>query len=316
MAVPTLRQALFCGIRVVHSPGAREMSDVHSWNISVLGAGGMLGTELTARLRASQWQVRAFDLPEWDIRRQSDIERAVADADVVINCAAFTDVDRAERARDTAEAINATAVRELARNAARAGCHMIHISTDFVFDGMSSTVPYDETATPNPLSVYGRTKLEGETAVRQEADSWTILRIQWTYGIAGNNFVRKLVQRASSGTDVRMVSDQRGAPTWTRNVADVIRALAENGAQGVFHYAARGCNTRFEIAEFILSELGVPCTLVPCRTSDFPNAAPRPLNSCFDCTRLDEILPLPRPHWTEALGTFLAQNRAELLSIR
>lgn len=273
----------------------------------------MLGTELTAVLKASPWRVREYDLPDWSILHKATIEQAVADADVVINCAAFTDVDGAERTPAVARAVNATAVRGLAQATKAAGCHLIQISTDFVFDG-SATLPYDETAVPNPLSVYGRTKLEGETIVREEAGSWTILRIQWTYGAAGNNFVRKLVQRASSGNEVRMVSDQRGAPTWTRDVAGVIRTLAEIRGQGVFHYAARGCNTRFEIAEFILAELGIACTLVPCQTSDFPDAAPRPLNSCFDCTKIEAVLPQPRPHWAEALGKFLVQNRNELLN--
>ncbi|NOY81875.1 MAG: dTDP-4-dehydrorhamnose reductase [Kiritimatiellaeota bacterium] len=289
------------------------MSEAGPLNVSVLGGRGMLGSELTASPGGAG--IRCYDLPEWDIRRAVDRERAVADADAVVNCAAYTNVDRAEREPAAAREVNANAVRELARLTASKGCYLLHVSTDFVFDGRQTT-PYDEEVVPCPLNVYGQTKLEGEEAVRREGGSWAVLRIQWTYGAAGNNFVRKLAARASKEGVVRMVTDQRGAPTWTRDVVEAIRVLLARRAQGVFHYAAAGCATRFEIARFILERLGIHCDLNPCRSSDFPMSAPRPFNSCFDCGKIDAILPKPRPHWSESLAAFIARERQVLLDLK
>ncbi len=273
--------------------------------IAVLGGNGMLGTDLSAVLAAQGYQPVAYDLPDFDICQPQHVQRALHDATAVINCAAYTNVDGAESDRDIARAVNGVAVGDVGRAAAERGIYVLHISTDFVFDG-ATEAPYTETDQPNPLSVYGSTKLGGEAALVASGCEHAIVRVEWTYGAAGRNFVTKLLERASTNPALKMVADQTGSPTWTVDVARALAELLEQRTQGLYHYAADGYATRYEVAEFILHTLGLGNELTPCRTADFPAAAQRPLNSRFCCDKIDGILQRPRPHWQSAMRTFLA----------
>ena len=276
--------------------------------VVVLGARGMLGSDLVPALEQSGRQIRAFDLPECDITRAADLERALEQADLVINAAAWTDVDGAEKNPEAAYAVNAEAPGRLGELAARMGAYVIHISTDFVFDGRLDR-PYREDDPPNPLGVYGATKFEGERRLLASGCAGLVLRIQWTYGRFGKHFISKFLERVRSGVPLMMVADQIGSPTWTRDVSAAIAALLPRRPTGLLHYAAGGYATRFEIAREILElrDLGDK-PLQPCRTADFPAAAARPLNSRFDCTRVDALLPDPRPHWRDSLRKYLASE--------
>ncbi len=225
-------------------------------------------------------------------------------AAAVINCAAYTNVDRAETEPAQARAVNADAVGRLGRIAARHDVHVIHISTDFVFDGTLDR-PYAEDDFPQPLSVYGATKLAGEQLLRESGCSWTIVRVQWTYGSGGPNFISKFLDRAASSLELKMVDDQIGAPTWTRDVARDLVELLERRENGLFHYAADGYATRFEVARYILQVCGLERKLISCRTADFPAAARRPLNSRFNCAKIDAMLTRKRLAWKESLREFL-----------
>jgi len=266
----------------------------------------MLGTDLCTALRGSGWQVTALDLPEFDITCADHLESALDGVGAVVNCAAYTNVDGAETQRVLAEAVNGCAPGVLGRLAAARGVYVLHVGTDFVFDGELER-PYREYDEPHPLSVYGATKLAGEQAVLSSGCSSAVVRVEWTYGRAGANFVSKFLARATATDDLVVVADQVGTPTWTRDVAAVLCRFVDRRIEGLYHYAAAGYATRYEVAEAILALRGLGGKrLRQARTADVPAAARRPLNSRFDCTRIDALGLPPRPPWRAALKEFLA----------
>lgn len=273
--------------------------------IAVTGGRGMLGTDLACELRRAGFEPVPLDLPEFNLCDSAHLRRLVAECDAVINCAAYTNVDKAESEPALAAAVNAAAPGELGRLAAAAGRYVLHISTDFVFDGAGEH-PWRETDTPAPLSVYGSTKLDGERTLAASGCRHAVVRVQWTYGKNGNHFIKKLLERAQSAAEVKMVDDQVGAPTWTRDVSAALVELLKRQATGLYHYAAAGFASRLDVAAFALRELGLERRLVACKTADFPAPARRPLNSRFDCSRLDGLLGsgFRRP-WQDALREFL-----------
>lgn len=283
---------------------------VRAETVAVLGGRGMLGTALVPVLEHAGFGVMVYDLPEWSICSEPDLRRALDGAAAVANCAAYTNVDGAESEPAKAAAVNTRAVARLGEMAAASDVYVLHVSTDFVFDGRQSR-PYTETDTANPLSVYGATKLDGERGLTASGCEHAILRVQWTYGAAAGNFVTKILDRAAHSDVLRVVDDQVGAPTWTGDVAAVLRALLEQRHTGLLHYAAAGAASRFDVAAFILRECGFHgVRLERCQTADFATAAVRPLNSCFDCRRIDRVLARPRPDWHEPLAAFLHSRRA------
>ncbi|MBN2451353.1 MAG: dTDP-4-dehydrorhamnose reductase [Lentisphaeria bacterium] len=271
----------------------------------------MLGTEVCEVLRrAGGFEPLALDLPEFDLRDRARLEAVLADADAVVNCAAYTDVDGAEANPALADAVNHLAVGTLGALAAARGLYVLHVSTDFVFDGTLDR-PYRETDQTHPINVYGATKHAGEEALRDSGANHAIVRVEWTYGRAGRHFVGKLLERAAAARELSMVADQVGAPTWTRDVAGALAVLLARRVEGLFHYAAAGYATRFEVARAVLDLAGRgDRILTPCRTADFAAAARRPLNSRFDCGRIDGILATPRPHWRDALERYLRGEAA------
>jgi dTDP-4-dehydrorhamnose reductase len=275
----------------------------------------MLGTDLVPALRDAGHHVTVLDLPECDIRRAADLAAAVAGADAIVNCAAYTAVDRAETDAATAAAVNATAVGVLGRLAERTGAYVLHISTDFVFDGTLDR-PYRETDAANPLGVYGQTKLAGETALAASGCRHAILRVQWTYGNGGANFVRRLCDRAAADGRLRVVSDQVGAPTWTREVSAALCVLLARRLTGLWHYAADGYASRYDVARFVVNTLGLDVPVTPCGTAEVPAPARRPLNSRFDCSRFDSLVGVPRRSWQAALADFLREHGAALWPAR
>ncbi|MCK5801433.1 MAG: sugar nucleotide-binding protein, partial [Lentisphaeria bacterium] len=186
------------------------------------------------------------------------------------------------------------------------GVHVLHIGTDFVFDGHLDR-PYGETDTTSPLSVYGTTKLEGEKRLLDSGCACAVVRVQWTYGRGGANFITKFLDRARASDELAMVDDQIGAPTWTVDVARALIQLLQIHATGLYHYAAAGQATRFEVAQAVLDLLRLDGKrLRPCCTTDFPAAAERPLDSRFDCAKIDALPGIVRPPWRDSLTTFLS----------
>ena len=266
----------------------------------------MLGTDIVGLCQEKGIEVQGLDLPEFDITDTAQLTEAVKGSETVINCAAYTNVEKAESEPEIAYKVNAEAVGRLGETAKAAGAAVLHISTDFVFDGQSD-LPYIETDPMNPISAYGRSKAGGEKLLTETAGRFCIVRVQWTYGINGSNFVKKLIELARAGKSLRVVDDQTGSPTATVEAASSICQLLEDMPQGIFHFAAAGFVSRYDMAKFMFDKLGMKVKLSRCKTSEYAAAAARPLNSCFDCSKIQSLLDEPIKPWQEPLEHFLEQ---------
>jgi len=266
----------------------------------------MLGSDLAMVCKQRGLAANAVDLPECDITNQRHLAETLEDKDVVINCAAYTNVEKAESEPELANKVNAHAVENLGKLAKKAGIWVLHISTDFVFDGKNEQ-PYTETDMTNPINAYGKSKLLGEKLLGQTRCRHCILRIEWTYGENGNNFIKKLIEHAKTGQPLKVVDDQVGSPTATTEVAKVICELIRKRKQGLFHFANHGFISRFEMARFIFEKLNISVDLRRCKTSDYVCAAKRPLNSRFDCNRIQAVLDEAIEPWQGPLQRFLRQ---------
>ncbi|UCG57740.1 MAG: dTDP-4-dehydrorhamnose reductase [Phycisphaerales bacterium] len=273
-------------------------------SIAILGGKGMLGTDLTEICAREGYDVRVLDLPEFDVTDSRRMREALAAESTIVNCAAYTDVDGAESEAELAHRVNAEAVGRLGSLARETGAWLLHISTDFVFDGELDR-PYVETDTPNPISEYGRSKLAGERLLAESDCAFCILRLEWTYGLRGRNFVTKLVERAKADGKLKVVDDQIGSPTATTEAGKAICELLRRRPEGVFHFANAGYASRYEIAEFVFDKVPVDVDLSPCKTSDLVSPAQRPLNSRFDCSKITSVLGEPIPPWQVPLEGFL-----------
>ncbi len=228
---------------------------------------------------------------------------------IVINCAGYTDVDRAESEPELALAVNGTGAGAVARACAEVGAHLVHISTDYVFDG-SRRRPYPENAVPRPLSAYGRSKLEGERQVRAALDRALIVRSAWLFGPGRPGFVDKVLERARRGQEVRVVTDQVGSPTYTRDLARALLTLARRRVFGLVHLVNQGQASRFELARQCLRLAGLDPELVrPATTAELGTApAPRPPFSVLESRRAARLLGGPLPTWLDALERYLAEG--------
>ena len=274
----------------------------------------MLGSDLVSACRQQGLNTIVLDLPEFDITNSNHLQQAVSNAQVIVNCAAYTNVDGAESETELAYKVNAEAVGQLGNLARKAGLWVLHISTDFVFDGKLDRA-YAETDLPNPINEYGRSKLAGEQLLVESGCGYCIMRVQWTYGPHRGNFVTKLIQRAKaarlsspkSDQTFKVVDDQIGSPTATTEVAKAICKLLTSKPQGIFHFASSGYVSRYEMARFIFDELSMDVNLSPCKTSDYFTAAARPLNSRFDCSKIKAQLSEPIEPWQGPLKRFLRE---------
>ncbi len=274
--------------------------------IAILGGRGMLGTDLARICEQQGFNVEVFDLPEFDITNSRQLKEAVDAAKTIVNCAAYTNVDGAESEAEKAYRVNAEAVGRLGAFVKEADAWLLHISTDFVFDGKLDR-PYLETDTPNPINEYGKTKLAGEQLLAQTGCRHCIMRIEWTYGLAKDNFVTKIIQKSKTDKKLKIVDDQIGSPTATAEVAKVICELLRIKPADFFHFASAGYVSRYEMAKFIFDNLSIDVTLLPCKTSDYVSAAVRPLNSRFDCSKIEALLNEPIEPWQVPLERFLRQ---------
>lgn len=275
--------------------------------ILIIGANGQLGRELQ-RTVPSEWGVTAIDTADCDITDSVAVATLIDGLrpDAVVNCAAYTAVDQAETERETADAVNWLAVENLARAAATAGAALVHISTDYVFDGESCT-PYRESDPTAPINHYGAGKLRGEQAIAESGCRGITIRTQWLYSPYGKNFVKTMLRLATHQREVRVVADQHGCPTAADDLAAAIVAIlpdvvADNTLRGeVFHFASRGEATWCEFAEEIFRVAECDCRAVAITTDDYPTAARRPRNSVLDCTKIYERFGVEQPDWRESL---------------
>jgi dTDP-4-dehydrorhamnose reductase len=271
--------------------------------ILVIGANGMLGHDLMAVLEGS---VRGIDLPEIDITDLVSVRTVLLTLkpDIIINAAAYTDVDGCETNVEQAMAVNGEGVGLLALTAREIGSTLVQVSTDYVFNGEKGT-PYLEDDLPAPLSVYGESKLAGELNAAM-APEYLIVRTQWLYGRHGKNFVETMLRLAGEKSELAVVDDQVGSPTFTRDLALAIKALLDAGCRGDYHVANSGYCSWNEFAREIFRREGLPVTVTPTTTAALARPARRPLYSTLDCGKLARDTGFtPRP-WQEALAEYLA----------
>ena len=284
--------------------------------VLVTGGGGQVGRELALRDGLAGLQVIAEPRTGLDVTDTASVRRALDRhrPDAVINSAAYTAVDRAETEQDAAFAVNEGGAAIMARECAGRGIALIHLSTDYVFDGSGSR-PYLESDPPDPVGVYGRSKLAGERAVADLLERHVVMRTSWVYAAHGANFVRTMLRLAGERDVLQVVDDQHGAPTWAGDIAAASlcvagRILDQGFADwGTFHYTARGRTSWHGLAQAIVERAatvtGRRPRVDPVPTSAWPTAARRPTNSSLDCSRIDQLVGPERPHWTASLSRVL-----------
>lgn len=277
--------------------------------VCILGAGGMLGSDLLAVLGSDS--VVGLTRAEADVTDapalRATLERIRPEA--LVNCAAYTKVDDCETQREHAFAVNGTGAGNVAAACAAVGARLVHVSTDYVFDG-TATVPIPEDAPPHPIGVYGESKLAGERAVQEHLPDALIVRTAWLYGRGGPNFVDTMLRLAAERDTLTVVNDQRGAPTSTRDLAQAIAALLQHDVTGPLHVTNSGDCTWFEFARFIFAHAGLSHVEVrPTTTTEFGRPAPRPAYSVLDCSRYVSVAGTPLRSWQEALVVYLEARR-------
>ena len=282
--------------------------------ILVTGATGQLGSEVVDGFRRAGYDVLAPGHQELDLLQPEQAAASVGSlqADWVINCAAYTQVDKAESDAGSAFIVNRDSAGSLARAVADYGGRLLQVSTDFVFDGTQRT-PYRESDKPDPLGVYGQSKLEGEQAVLQALPEAVVLRTAWVYGIRGHNFVKTMLRLALAGKPLRVVDDQTGTPTWARDIASAIAMLVAADARGTFHYTNAGETSWHGFACAILDEAAAAGFKVktddvtPIPTSAYPTPATRPAYSVLNTDKIRPLLDAPIANWRERLKTMLQE---------
>ena len=288
-------------------------------NALVVGAGGQLGRELI-RVAPERFTITAADRPQLDIREKKQVRAFVnaARPTVILNAAAYTAVDRAEAEPEHAFAVNASGPEHLARAAVACGARLIHLSTDFVFDGFRGR-PYRVQDTPQPLSVYGESKLRGEIAVQEICGAHAaIVRTSWVYSRFGKNFVRTILGLLAERDELQVVVDQIGSPTWVGTLAPALWEIAGRPeVHGTLHWTDAGVASWYDFAMAIQQigiELGLPATaipIIPVTTEAFPTPAKRPAYSVLDKSETWNQLKTPPAHWRSALRTMLQQVAEE-----
>jgi dTDP-4-dehydrorhamnose reductase len=283
--------------------------------IVIAGAGGQVGRAVTAQARRDGRQVLALTSAQWDITDPASAEAIIAGGDVVINCAAYTNVDGAESDPQAAHAVNTAGPDYLARACARVGAALVHISTDYVFSGVfenRAPRPYEPDDEPAPLSVYGRSKLDGERAVRAALPTATVVRTAWVYtGATGSDFVAALRRLAAGGDTVEMVDDQIGSPTYVADLTAALLQVADGhvdaGSNGVVHAANDGAVSRFELARAVFTGVGAdPARIRPVSSASRRRPAARPAYSALSGRASVRAGLAPLRGWHEALATALA----------
>lgn len=285
--------------------------------ILVIGALGQLGNEIMQLSRASSHDFIFADVRgdgenvlALDMTDESRIMDFVSpDTDVIINCAAYNDVDGAESDENAALKLNRYAVGLLAEAALKSDALLIHFSSDYVFDG-SANIPYTEDSPTAPLGAYGRSKLAGEAAVIESGCRYMIFRTSWLYSLTGRNFFKTIADRCAQTSSIKVVIDQMGTPTCAYDLAFLIMHIIENGMTdrtGLYHYSDEGTATWYDFAYAINSALGYTCRVEPCRTSEFPRKAARPAYSVLDKRKVKETFGVEIPHWRDSLSLFVRQ---------
>lgn len=279
---------------------------MQSKRILVTGANGQLGSEMRRLGEISPNEYIFTDVAELDIT-DKDVVIAFTqqnNINVIVNCAAYTNVDKAEDDEATAELINATAVRNLAEAAKSVDATLFHVSTDYVF-GSEGNTPRTEDMPLNPLGAYGRTKLHGEQAIAEVGAKAIIIRTAWLYSEYGNNFLKTMLRLTKEKETLNVVFDQVGTPTYAGDLAMTIFSIIEgdyyNGNEGVYHFSNEGVCSWYDFAQEISTAMGHKCQISPCHSNEFPSKVTRPPYSVLDKTKIKRTFGVDIPHWRESM---------------
>lgn len=286
--------------------------------VFVTGSRGMMGQDLVPLIRLQGYDLHCVDVEDLDITRESDVHKAIESCmpDLVINCAAYTAVDKAEQERDRAFAVNRDGAGFVAEACASHQIPLIHISTDYVFDGQIKR-PYLEDDPIHPLNVYGLSKWEGEQLIRSCNKKHMIIRSSWLFGVYGHNFVKTILSQAGEKDELRIVADQTGCPTWTVDLGRAVSRIAETLLKsenetlwGTYHYCGKGPVTWYDFATRIVEEMerrgqSKSIRVTPIRTSDYPTAANRPPWSVLDCAKIERAFSIQPKPWLKCLDNVL-----------
>lgn len=287
-------------------------------NILVTGANGQLGNAMRISSRSSNDKYIFTDVAELDITNAEAVSKMVADnaVDVIVNCAAYTNVDKAEDDAAFAERLNATAVRNLAEAVKLNNGTLIHVSTDYVFGGNFGNTPRTEDEPANPTGVYGVTKLHGEQEIEKSGVKALIFRTAWLYSEFGKNFVKTMLNLTATKPELKVVFDQTGTPTYAQDLANAIFLIIENrkmeGNEGIYHYSNEGVCSWFDFTRLIADIAGnTDCDIQPCHSDEFPSKVIRPSYSVLDKTKFKSTFGLKVPFWLDSLKTCIKNLQQE-----
>ena len=277
-------------------------------NILVTGSNGQLGNELRLVVEEKDKDNNYFftDVEELDITNKSDVSQFLQanDIDVVVNCAAYTNVDKAEDECEIADLINHIGVKNLAETCKERDGFLIHISTDYVFDGTKNT-PYTETDKTKPLGVYGETKLRGENAIISSGCEYVIIRTSWLYSSFGNNFLKTMQRLTAEKESLKVVFDQVGTPTYAGDLSNVIHTIIQKDEADIknqiYHFSNEGVCSWYDFAIAINEASGHNCNVQPCHSIEFPSKVTRPSFSVLDKTRIKNVLGIEIQYWHDSL---------------
>jgi len=286
--------------------------------ILVAGASGMLGSELTIQLRVrGDWQIveTAFSQTRGeqiriDMTDSDAVEKLIADIKpaVVFNCAAYTDVDKAQEAEDEALAVNGYGVGHLASACKRQSCFLVHVSSDYVFNGKWKT-PYLPNDPTQPQSAYGRSKLLGEEQLKTHGDKWAMVRTSWMFGPNGKNFIKTILSLAMTKSKLKVVNDQTGCPTYTTDLSKCLISIGLEQTVGTYHFCNGPQCTWFDFAKKAIELSGLDCVIEPCPSEQYPLPAKRPTYSVLDCHSTFDRLGWRSRSWSEALEEYIDKSK-------
>ena len=283
--------------------------------ILITGANGMLGKDLVPILKRAGHEVDPTDIEELDITNVKQIKTHIKNTkpQIIVNCAAYSQVDQAEEEQEKALLVNGIGAQNIALVCRKFNIDLCHLSTDYVFDGKKKTgyTPFDS---PNPIQVYGQTKLAGEKYIQMILKRYYIVRTSWLYGIYGPNFVKTIHNLSQTQKEVRVVDDQIGSPTWTVTLSHIIEKILSSRKYGIYHVSDLTDNgiSRFEFAKEILSRSGSSSDVVPVKTSEYPLPAKRPAYSVLDLSLTNLTLQETPPPWKKSLSRYLKEMKAQL----
>jgi len=283
--------------------------------ILITGSSGMLGTDLVNLLKSREASLEhnpeVIEAPHevLDITLEDRVSDFISThtPDIVVNCAAFTNVDKCETEREDAFSVNALGPKYLAAAANKCGARVIQISTDFVFDGNGNR-PYTEEDQTNPLSEYGRTKLEGERNIQSYCDSYLIVRTSWLFGHNGINFAAKMLELAEQHKELSIVTDETGSPTYTPDLAEALWILIKQKCEGIINVSNDGSCSRYEWAEYIFETMGFKIKMNPIKSSEYKRPANVPLNSTLNCQKFTTITGMQMRPWEETVESYLRKQ--------